>query len=121
MKLILVALISMSACDGGEVCQGDHCVCPSDDDCVHDCTAGGEDCHIQGAPGETVDVQCAANEDCHVECSQSTSCTVDCGGSTDCNVTCPAAGCSVTHCVDCDVTCGLGSIATHVGDTATCP
>jgi hypothetical protein len=121
MKLLFVASITFLAACGSDddTCNGDNCVCT--DDCSHECATGGPTCHIQGAPGHDVDVTCNNNGDCHVECSQSSSCAVDCGGSSDCNVTCPANNCMVTNCVDCDVTCGLGGIATHSGTTATCP
>lgn len=125
MKLAILTFASLisllAACDDGSACSGDNCVCPADEGCVHECTSGATECHIQGAPGQPVDVTCANNAECHVECSQATSCAVDCGGSTDCNVTCPATGCTVTSCVDCDVTCGIAGIATHTGTTATCP
>jgi hypothetical protein len=125
MKLLLVVLLALAptlvACGSDDdTCSGDNCVCT--DDCEHTCSDGAATCHIQGAPGKDVDVTCTNNADCHVECSSSSSCRVDCGGSDDCNVTCPGTSCTVTNCVDCDVTCGLtGAIATKTGTTATCP
>lgn len=123
MKLIVFALLVLGALAGceSETCEGDHCVCPSGDDCAHLCDDGAAECHVQGAPGQPVDVTCSNNAECHVECNQSPSCRVDCGGSDDCDVTCPASGCTVTNCVDCDVTCGFAGFATKNGTTATCP
>jgi hypothetical protein len=126
LKLVLVLSLSMSwfACGGGdEVCKDDHCVCPSNETCAHDCESGGIDCHIQCQPGSHCDVGCAPGEECHVECSLGQSCAVDCNGAPECNVTCPASGCTVTGCAagTCTVSCGLGSLPTRSGTTATCP
>ena len=104
-------------------CVGDHCLCTLDDECIHDCTAGGEACEVQCHPDAPCDVGCAPGEHCHVECSQTSSCEVDCGSSPECHVTCPAIGCTVKNCVGaaCDVTCGTASLPSHHGSTATCP
>lgn len=123
-SLLVFACLALTACgtSSGD-CVGDNCVCPLSGGCDHECTPGGNPCHIQGSSGP-VDVQCAANEECHVECAQSTSCAVDCGSSSECHVTCPATGCTVTDCVgaECVVSCGLiGGAATRNGATATCP
>lgn len=120
--VLFLGVFGSVACDGASACEGDHCVCPANDDCAHDCTPGAAECHIQSQPGSRVDVQCADNAECHVECSQAASCRVDCGGSADCDVTCPPTGCTVTSCVgDCDVSCGLAGRASQAGTTATCP
>jgi hypothetical protein len=123
MRMLLVtSVVLVFACGGSEVCQGDHCVCPVNQTCAHDCTPGGLACHIQCQPGSSCDIGCATGEECHVECVQSASCQVDCGGSPDCNVTCPATGCTVTNCgATCNVTCGFGGLPTRTGTTATCP
>ena len=122
ISLLLFTCVALTACDtaSGD-CVGDNCVCPSTGGCTHDCTPGGNECHIQGSRGP-VDIQCADNEECHVECATATSCAVDCGGSSECHVTCPTTGCTVTDCVGaaCVVSCGFGS-ATRSGTTATCP
>ncbi|HEX3763189.1 MAG TPA: hypothetical protein VHW23_31060 [Kofleriaceae bacterium] len=103
-------------------CLADDCVCPPGENCFHACTAGGVLCRVQGAPGADTNVHCNAAEGCHVECGSGTSCEVDCNGSPECHVSCPAAGCTVSHCVDptCDVTCGLTSPPMRVGTTVLC-
>ena len=110
--------------DTGICDNGDHCTCPLATKCIHDCTPGADECHVEGAPGEPVNVKCDGNGDCHVECSQASSCEVDCGGSTDCHVTCPLGSCEVTECDPadgCAVSCGTSGRATQSGTTATCP
>lgn len=106
----------------GQGCETDHCVCTGTDSCARDCTTGAAECHVQSATGP-VNVQCDHNGECHVECAVASSCAVACGDSAECHVTCPAAGCTVSECVGeaCEVTCGLGGIATRNGTTATCP
>jgi hypothetical protein len=145
MKLILILLatcsLTLAACvidndpdptgpsgpsgpaPGGEDCPlTQNCFCPPDQSCAHTCTPGAFECHVQGSIGFPTNVQCTDNAECHVQCAQASSCTVDCGGSDQCHVTCPPTGCTVTNCVgDCEVTCGLVNVATHVGSTATCP
>jgi hypothetical protein len=123
-KLLLSLAVILAACGGSDdVCEGDHCVCPPNESCSHDCDSGGLDCNVQCGPGTTCDVGCGAGEDCNVECSQGASCDVDCGASSTCDVTCPANNCTVSNCVQglCDVTCGLGGLPTRNGNTATCP
>src|SRR5258706_8479453 len=99
MKRFLLALIFVAAsCNGSnDICRDDHCVCTAQDTCMHDCTTGGLDCHVECGSSKTCDVQCVPGETCHVECSLGQQCNVDCGGATDCHVTCPASGCTVTR------------------------
>ena len=124
MKFLVIAWIALSACNSTSgVCQGDHCQCALNEPCQHDCSPGGLDCEVQCVPGTPCDVGCAAGESCHVQCGQSASCDVDCGSSSECHVTCPATGCTVHNCAGagCVVSCGLGTLPTHNGNTATCP
>ena len=125
LSLAITSILFIGSCGGGgdEVCQGDQCVCPTNQTCVHDCTPGGAECNLQCQPGSSCDLQCAAGDSCDVECSQSGSCAVDCNGAPDCDVTCPATGCTVTNCPtgSCNVTCGLVGLPTRTGTTATCP
>jgi hypothetical protein len=123
-KLLLIGVLSICAIScSSEVCEDDHCVCPSNETCDHDCASGGLDCHIQCQAGASCDIGCVAGEDCHVECNQSASCAVACNGSFDCNVTCPTNNCTVTGCMAgmCNVACGFGAAPTRNGTTATCP
>lgn len=119
--LLCAFLISCSASGGGdEFCDGSDCVCPPGADCVIDCPGGG-DCDVQASTGSTVDVDCGDSLTCDVECSSADQCDVACNDG-DCDVTCPADGCTVTGCGSgCDVLCGLGSLPTMNGTTATCP
>jgi hypothetical protein len=104
-------------------CKDDRCFCSLSQACVHDCTPGGDSCEVQCHPGESCDVGCAAGERCHVEGSEASSVDVDCGSSPECHITCPETGCTVRNCVGagCQVTCGLATLPTHNGATATCP
>jgi len=120
----LALALVIAACGGSDdICNGDHCVCPANESCAHDCENGDLDCNIQCGPGTTCDVGCASGEGCHVDCNQGASCTVDCNGAPECNVTCPATGCTVSDCVEgaCNVSCGLTGLPTRNGTTATCP
>jgi hypothetical protein len=123
MKLVaLVFALAVAACGSNDICSSDHCVCTAQDTCVHDCTQGGLDCHVECGGAQTCDVGCVPGENCHVECNQGKSCDVDCGGANDCHVACPPSGCTVKRCEgDCIVTCGLTTPATRNGTTATCP
>lgn len=122
--IALALATGLAGCgSSSQVCEGDHCVCPADAPCSHDCSTGGNACEVQCAPGQPCDVGCAAGEHCHVECSGAASCDVDCGSSPECHVTCPATGCTVHSCTGpaCVVTCGLAALPSHSGATATCP
>ncbi|HEX3759403.1 MAG TPA: hypothetical protein VHW23_11890 [Kofleriaceae bacterium] len=116
-------LVGCSGSGSEMVCEDDHCACPLEAPCSHDCSVGGNACEVQCAPGEPCSVGCAAGEHCHVECNQAASCAVDCGASPDCQVTCPASGCTVQRCAGpaCQVTCGTVGLPSHSGDTARCP
>jgi hypothetical protein len=122
--IALAFATGLAGCGSSDmVCEGDHCICPLDAPCSHSCTTGGNACEVQCAPGEPCSTSCAAGEHCHVECDQASSCAVDCGSSPDCQVTCPPTGCTVKSCTGpaCQVSCGLGSLPSRSGTTATCP